>query len=103
MHPKRVPDLSMAFKHILTSAEKGYMKAQLKISEMYITGTGCQQDMDSAIKWLERCGKTDNPEAWNQLGSLYLNGYQGHGINIEKAKKLFLQAASAEHTGNLRI
>lgn len=82
--------------------EKWYKeRALLRLSRIYMRGTGCKADYGKGIKYVEECAKLDNYNALSDLAFYY---YKGMGVdkNVQKAYELLIKAEKriTEKTGS---
>ena len=75
------------------SNEKDNDDAMLLLADIYIEGKEVAMQKERAIKLFEESAKRGNKIAISSFGQLYLEGIHLEK-NLEKAKLLFIQAAS---------
>jgi len=80
-----------ALKHYKIAAEKGHVKAQVKLAFMYYKGDGTDQDIKLAVYWWEKAAEKNSPWALNNLGTMYMDG-EGVEKDLEKAIELLQKA-----------
>src|ERR1700677_811785 len=80
----------------LVAAQRGDVKAQLKIGRAYYEGTAGKRNYPEAYRWFTEAERSGSAEGKAWLGSCYLLGY-GVQIDVETASTLI--SASAK-TGN---
>lgn len=85
----RVPVLRFA-------AERGSVRAQLALGNMYGSGKGVDQDYDEAMRWFRKAAEQGSTAAMDNIGVLYELGY---GVEQDKAEALRWYRMSAEHGG----
>lgn len=80
------------------AAEQGNAKGMALLGYCYMKGFGVPQDMNNAIKWLEKATELENPTAESTtaestLGTIYFFGINGVPQDIEKGLKYTKRAA----------
>ena len=81
----RVPVLRFA-------AERGSVRAQLALGNIYGSGKGADQDYEEAMRWFRKAAELGNPMAQNNLALSYATG-QGIEKDRDEAVKWFMTAA----------
>lgn len=87
-------DQKVAFKWIKLAAEKGYIAAQIKLSQLYSEGIGCSINLNKSKYWLEQATNAGNIEATLMLADLELSGIQQE-LNKKIAFELLSNACNA--------
>lgn len=78
-----------------SAAERGDIRSQTNLGEMYATGLGVKRDYAQALLWLGKAAVGNYAPAENDLGNLYWNG-QGVKQSFTTAVSWFKKAA-AQH------
>lgn len=78
----------------LRAAEQGHAGAQRNLAGLLQGGIGVQADQASATKWMRRAAEGGNSFAQNEVGMMYLRGYQEVEIDYVQAVKYFQLAAA---------
>ena len=81
----RVPVLRFA-------AERGSVRAQLALGNIYGSGKGADQDYEEAMRWFRKAAELGNPMAQNNLALSYATG-QGIEKDRDEAVKWVMTAA----------
>jgi len=76
-------------------SEKGFMKAALKLGEMYSNGTGVEKDAEEAFKWYKKAADANDPEGKFQIAQMYMEGRGVPQDEVEGAKQM-LEAAEMD-------
>jgi TPR repeat protein len=91
-------EFANSFAYYKNAAEKGHVKAQLKLSNMYATGTGVAKNDVESSYWLKLAAKQRNDMAMLTLGVNY-----SRGVGVEKDEKeafyWLMQTAKKEGSG----
>lgn len=77
-----------------TLAEQGDITSQLKMAEMYRTGSRIKKDRTAAFKLYNQAAQQGSLEAQLQLGLIYMSGQVDVKQDKEKARELYLKAAN---------
>ena len=77
-------------------AEAGILKAQLMMGILYQLGIGVAQDGSQAVKWYRLAAEQNDALAWKNLGTLYLIGLAGVGVDKAEAHYCFSRARAVE-------
>ncbi len=85
-------DVNMAFGLVKLAAEQGNVKAQVRLSECYLTGEGCVIDTTEAIHWLQLASDAKYSGAQYCLGLFYTRGVNVPR-NYTRAFQLYRAAA----------
>jgi uncharacterized protein len=75
-------DKNGAFEQYLEAAQKGYSKAMVVLSLMYLEGTVLKDDVAST-QWLQRAADAGNSEAMSELSLRYLAG-KGKASGVDR-------------------
>ena len=67
-------DYATALKEWKPLAERGDIRAQSSMGEMYLMGTGVPQDYETAIKWYKLAAEQGDANAQMYLGLMYALG-----------------------------
>lgn len=86
-----------AFKWYEMAARRGYVKAKLRLGDMYYHGWGTMQNPNNAFRWYNEAARNGNPEAQYKLGDMYYHGYGTMQSYIE-AFKWFSTSAKNRNT-----
>ncbi|MDL2260075.1 sel1 repeat family protein [Deltaproteobacteria bacterium OttesenSCG-928-K17] len=86
------PDQLEKARKIKQAAEKGDVKAQISLGEMYEIGHSVGHDDAKAMKWFKRAAKSGDADAMYQLGAKYRRDK-----NDKEALKWFKRAAEKGH------
>ena len=86
-----------ALKHFLLAAEKGSLKAQEQVFNMYYQGLGTKKDINLAIKWLEEAAKKNSPMAIENLAIMYEQGEEVEK-NLNKSLDFYLKLVQIKNT-----
>lgn len=92
-------DYGRAFTWYLKAAKAGYLLAQKRVAEMYMSGKKIGKDVDEAARWLVLAAKQGDIDAQFQLGEYY-STTRMHDYN--RALMYYLQAAEGGHTSAKR-
>jgi hypothetical protein len=79
-------------------ADKGYVRAQFKLGELYHEGLGVNSDIDMALHWYRRAAEQGYADAQNNLGIIYDDGDEV-SPDFRTAMKWFLMAAEQGDPG----
>lgn len=91
-------DAKQIFKLFEAAAAKGSPLGQIGLSRCYARGIGTKADMRESWKYLDLAAKTEHPEAWKQMGYMYIGGY-GVVRDLERGRELTAKAAEAGSIG----
>lgn len=69
---ERCQDYPNAAKWYRAAAERGHVKAQISLAELYYAGLGVMEDKENAIYWLSEAAFTSDVAAQFQLGQISL-------------------------------
>lgn len=83
-----------AFGHWETQAHAGDPAAMVEIAMMLTAGLGIQRDDKAAVQWLRKASDLNYPDAWAELGELYVEG-AGVPRDLQQGKTLLERAAAA--------
>lgn len=83
---------NMEFKLVKKYAEKGNLKAQYSIGNMYYNGEEVEKDHREAARWYKLSAEQGNAEAQNRLGKMYYNG-EGVEKNYKESLKWYEKAS----------
>lgn len=86
-----------AFKWYEKSARRDYIKAKLRLGDMYYNGWGTMSNPNNAFRWYNEAARNGNLEAQYKLGDMYYNGYGTMQSYIE-AFKWFSTSAKNRNT-----
>jgi len=86
-------NLQQVFELYTRAAELGHSAAQYNIAMMYSNGESVFVDYQQAAYWFLLSAAQNFPPAQYRLGEMYYFGTGGVGKNLEKAVKLFQEAA----------
>jgi TPR repeat protein len=93
-------DYELVLKLAMPPAIRGNSDAQTTVALLYQCGLGVNRDVLEAERWLLRAAESNNPVAWNNLGSLYASKipelrhrWDAAQECYEKAKQLGLNVA----------
>ena len=75
-------------------AEQGDIPSQLKMAEMYNTGSRVKQDKATAFKLYNQAAEQGSAEAMLKLGLIYMSGQGDVERDPDKARELYLNAAN---------
>lgn len=81
----RVREFMEAINYWKPLAEEGYVKAQVKLGDMYASGEGINKDSTQAIRWYQKAIDLGSGEAAFNLARMYETG---QGVPIDKKKAL---------------
>ncbi len=91
------PKLTTAFTLMEKAAKAGLPEAAYALGLFYLNGTGCEQDHDKGVSWLERAAEKDHAAALVMLAIGYW-GEDGYNIKLprdyKKSLELNLRAAA---------
>jgi len=92
----RLKELEGAFQAALQSASEGQVDAQLKVSQMYFSGTGVTLDEKAGVQWLLKAANNGHSGAQFKLSQTYFSGMGA--ASDDKAGMDWL--VTAANTGN---
>ncbi len=98
-------DYGKALPLISRAAEAGYVKAQLYLGEIYLTGKGATKDEQKALIWFTKAAEQGDSTAQFNLGVMYAMSL-GVSQDYKKAFEWFTKAAeqgNAEAQDNLGV
>ena len=81
-----------AFKYCKLSADNGWSAAQCMLSNMYMDGTGCEQDCDESFRYTSLSADQGYPMALTYMGTNFQCGTQVK-MDIQEAYRYFKLAA----------
>lgn len=87
-------DQKVSFQWIKLAAEKGFIDAQIKLSQLYSEGIGCSINLYKTKYWLKQAVDSGNIEATLKLADLELSGIR-QAQNKEFAFELLSNACNA--------
>ncbi len=85
--------LEEKFNKVMPKAEKGEVKAQYAIGEMYEKGRGTVRDLKKAFSWYSKASSAGYSKAEYKLGMAYLNG-KGVRKSYSRAFSWFKKSAA---------
>jgi TPR repeat protein len=85
------------FQQLKRRANRGEVKAQLELADMYTKGKGIEQDMIQAIKWYRKAASKGEVKAQLELANMYAKG-KDVVQNLPKAIKWYRKAANKDNT-----
>ncbi len=88
------PKLKAAAECYLMAAEGGFLRAQVRVGENYLTGRGVERDYVQAVRWLTVAASQGEPHATHNLGVCFEQGL-GVAQNYQKAVEYYQKAAEA--------
>jgi uncharacterized protein len=88
--PNKHPEDAMSLFN--KASQQGESGAMLSLGEMYLFGSGVNQDFEQAAAWFKRAWRMDNRAAEFRLGQMYAKG-AGVPKNLTQAYSLFHRAA----------
>ncbi len=71
---------------LIKAAERGAVKSQTCLGDMYRTGVGARQDPAEAAKWYRMAAEAGEAEAMYELGNLYRKGLGVEQVAVAAAK-----------------
>jgi TPR repeat protein len=80
------------------AAEKGHLRAQLKLAEMYEKGLGVEPDGREAARWYELAANQGEPIAQLALGDIYS---RGRGLPPDRIRAYVWYSAALASEDNL--
>ncbi len=92
-------DAKKTFREWRLSAQEGYPEAQTALGHLYFYGIGIPQNYREALKWYEKVPQQKDPEALQNMGTIYANGLGGVRQDLKKAFELYLMDANLGHKG----
>ncbi|KAJ3059480.1 hypothetical protein HDU99_006329 [Rhizoclosmatium hyalinum] len=85
------------------AAEKDHVRAQAKLADCLMNGTGCRQNPDEAFEWYSTAAEGGSVKAMFAVGQCYETG-QGTDRDLEKAIEFFSKAASyGDESASIRL
>lgn len=82
-----IQDSVKAFEWRQRSAEAGYVGAMSGLSDMYLSGDGCEYDAEKSLEWLLKAADAKDETAMRKIGVKYMGGTR-LGRDFSKAKAL---------------
>jgi len=79
------------------AASMGHWKAAFNLAGLYLRGEGVEQNSEKAIELIESVMKKGVPDAWDAMGSLYINGIGSLKQNATVAYAFWQRAAVRNH------
>lgn len=86
-------EYELPFNLYQSAAKKGNIKALLYIGNMYMTGTGTQQDTKKAIEYFFEAASHNEPVSQTHIGDFYYFGKYGFEQNYQEAVSWYEKAA----------
>ncbi|GAB4348239.1 MAG: hypothetical protein Kow0073_00850 [Immundisolibacter sp.] len=83
-----------AFGHWETQARAGDPASMVEVAMMLTNGLGMRRDDQAAVEWLRKAADLNYPDAWAELGELYVEG-AGVPRDLDQGKALLKKAAAA--------
>ena len=95
--PMTIPvDPQLSFRWNLAAAKQEHVQAMNKIGYYYGTGTGVEQNDESAFEWYTKAAKKGHKHAQCNLGYFYEKG-RGCEIDLVKAMHWYQKSAAQEN------
>ena len=95
--PMTIPvDPQLSFTWYLAAAKQKYVQAMARIGYAYDTGTGVEQNDESAFEWYLKAAEKGDKYAQFNVGRFYEFGY-GCEIDLIQAMHWYQKSAAQEH------
>ncbi|MAB24217.1 MAG: tetratricopeptide repeat protein [Pseudomonas neustonica] len=88
--------LQLAIDTCISAADKGDMKAQYELGQLYFSGERVEQNYETALQWLEQASIQGEPRAQYRLGMMHFKG-EGVQRNLPQAYVILKMASINGH------